>query len=66
MLLLSKYTDNQIKSFWYFLFDGPHPQNYQKEFEKIHAAIAEINPRIAYFMQEAFDRLLSEDHCPGH
>ena len=66
--VLEKKSDDEIASFWYFLYDGPHPGHgynrglYENMFEKFTT----LSPRIASLMKKAYDHLLSEEHCPCH
>ena len=64
--LLSDYSDGEIFSFWYFLYDLPHPKNLIEYFEELHPQIKEIDKNIAGLMEKAFEQILSEDRCPGH
>ena len=48
---LENYSDKEIKSFWYFLFDGPHPsETIPVDIDKIRS----INGRIASLAEKAF------------
>jgi len=60
LILLDKYTDKEILSFWHFYFDGPHPKNYQKDFDELYKRYSEQNMRIASLMKEAYLELLTE------
>jgi hypothetical protein len=52
--LLSKHSDKEIKSFWYFYFDGPHPaKELQEELQKVN----EINSRIFTLMEVALKKV---------
>jgi hypothetical protein len=33
--LLSERTDEEIYSFWYFYFEGPHPSNMKKDYDSV-------------------------------
>ena len=48
---LENYSDKEIKSFWYFLFDSPHPsETIPVDIDKIRS----INGRIASLAEKAF------------
>jgi hypothetical protein len=48
--LLSKRSDGEIKSFWYFYFDGPHPiERLPEELQKVR----KLGPRVFSLMQTA-------------
>ncbi len=64
--ILNKKEEKEIESFWYFLFDGPHPNNYRKYYGNLYAKISQINPKIADLMKQAYEQLLSEDDGHGH
>jgi len=64
--ILKNKTDDEIALFFCFLFDGPHPENYQSEFEGLHTSVEGINPRVAALMKKAYAHLLAQEHCPGH
>ncbi|MFD2162287.1 hypothetical protein ACFSJU_07770 [Paradesertivirga mongoliensis] len=53
--LLKKRTDKEIKGFWFFYFDGPHPP------KKMPAELYELkqkNQRVYRLMQESFKEVL--------
>lgn len=52
--LTTKFKDNEIKSFWFFLFDGPHPKGIPEEFKEIK----NISPRIYKLMEESNKKVL--------
>jgi hypothetical protein len=60
------YSAQEIFSFWYFLFDGPHPENYKDDYNKLYNQCKELDSEIAELMRQAYEKLLSEDKCPGH
>lgn len=37
IILLNSYTRSQNVSFWHFIFDGPHPENYYEVKQKIYS-----------------------------
>eukprot|EP01132_Coremiostelium_polycephalum_P005883 gene5883-7323_t len=49
VLTLEKYTDDEIASFFYFLFDGPHPEDKKLDYKEM----------CAYFTSSKNDRLLN-------
>lgn len=66
MHILDKKTDDEIASFFYFLYDGPHPENHRSSYEIEYRHLNTYNPRIAELLKKAYTQLLSEKHCPGH
>jgi len=51
---LENYSDKEIKSFWYFLFDGPHPsETIPVDIDKIRS----INDQIASLAEKAFQEV---------
>lgn len=66
--VLAKYDEKEVKSFWYFLYDGPHPEHPYKRthYEELHARISSINPKMAEKLKEAYEQLLSESDEHGH
>lgn len=63
--ILDQYTTKEIHSFWYFLYDGPHPDHpYNKErFDRMYPEIRKINSRVAEQLRLAYELLISR---PGH
>lgn len=64
--ILEERTDDEIASYFYFGYDGPHPDNFQKHYDYRYQKISAISARVAELMKKAYTRLLSEEHCPGH
>lgn len=64
--LLEERTDDEIASYFYFIYDGPHPKNYQSDYNSRYKRINKISSRIAGLMKKAYEKLLSEKHCEGH
>ncbi len=58
--------DEDIKSFWHFYFDSPHPESYKEDFEVLYNRYAEKDERVAKLMKEEFEKLLSESDGHGH
>jgi hypothetical protein len=60
---LSKRSDNEIKSFWHFYFDGPHPpENLPKELEQIK----ELNEQVYFLMTSALKEVQENWGEHGH
>lgn len=60
---LSKRSDNEIKSFWHFYFDGPHPpENLPKELEQIK----ELNEQVYFLMMSALKEVQEDWGEHGH
>lgn len=61
--ILSKYSNEEIKSFWYFYFDGPHPaEHLPQELE----GIKELDERIYILMKSALKEVQQEWGVHGH
>lgn len=59
---LNSYKNEEIKSFWYFLFDGPHPaKNIPVNLDKIHSS----NPMIFRLANEAFEKVHQQSEKHG-
>lgn len=58
--VLENYTDNEIASFWFFLYDGPHPRHPDKTEWKneLYGRIEKLSPRVAKQMQRAYEAVL--------
>lgn len=53
--ILRKYSDQNIKGFWHFYFDGPHPvEKIPHDLEKVKS----LNDRIYQLMKEAHQQVL--------
>ena len=61
---LDKKTDSEIKSVFRFIFDGPHPNNETNKdfFNLLHPLIKNENQRLAQLLNDAFNKLMNEDH----
>lgn len=59
--ILSSYTDDEIASFWFFLFDGPAPSHPDKVKWKneLYDKIQKINPRVAKQIERAYEAVLA-------
>jgi hypothetical protein len=62
---LENKTNEEILSVWHFFYDGPHPENYQKDYEELYKRYKNKNPRIAKLMKQSYEKLL-ENGCQGH
>ncbi|MHB9147649.1 MAG: hypothetical protein ACYC2U_04415 [Candidatus Amoebophilus sp.] len=66
--IFSERSDQEVKSIFHDLFNGAHPDNefnwarYNQLYDKVNP----VNTHIASLMKEAFEQVLSEEHCPGH
>jgi len=59
---LNSYGNNEIRSFWYFLFDGPHPaKNIPVDIDKIRSS----DPQIYKFAKEAFEQVHQQSEKHG-
>jgi hypothetical protein len=59
-------TDAELISIFHFVYDGPHPDNYQDDFDKLYAMLRPHNSRIAYIMKASYEKLLAEHDGHGH
>lgn len=59
--LLQQYKDKEVKKFWFFLFDGPHPE---KEIPIDMNRLHKLDSKIAALAEESFKEvhLASESH----
>lgn len=60
--VLSKKEEKEIRSFWRFLFDGPHPGHRlkRKYYDELYPEVRDLNPKIAEQLKLAYEQLLSE------
>lgn len=65
---LSTFSDNEIKSVFRFIFDGPHPKNdyNEKLYENLKPAIEIQNKRLSRLLMESYEKLMTEDDGHGH
>lgn len=66
--VLGEYDEKSVRSFWYFLYDGPHPEHpaKRKHFEELHPRVRDLNPEVAEQLKLAYEQLLSEYDGHGH
>lgn len=66
--VLSKFSDKEIKSVFYFIFDGPHPKNEYNEklYKKLKSKIDNHNKRLSRLLTESYEKLMAEDDGHGH
>lgn len=66
--VLSEYEEKEVRSFWFFLYDGPHPEHpaKRKHFEELHPRVRDLNPEVAEQLKLAYEQLLSEYDGHGH
>ena len=65
---LETFSDQEIKSVFRFIFDGPHPKNEQNEktFETLKPKIESQNKRLGSLLSEAYATILAEDDGHGN
>ena len=65
---LMKFTDEEIRSVFRFIFDGPHPKNEynHKIFETLKQKIESQNERIEYLLYEAYATMTAKEDDHGH
>ncbi len=54
--ILDNLTDEKAASFWYFLFDGPHPTNEEKKFELLKEHLGKDSKQ-SKLLSEQFQKL---------
>ena len=62
--LLKQFKDIEIRSFWRFLFDGPHPdnKNVKRQFDTLYKAVGLIDKRMAELLQNEYLKLLQNSN----
>ena len=67
-LSLSKRTDNEIKSVFHFIFDGPHPKNEDNEkiYNKLLPILTKQNKKLGNLLKETYNKVIREDDGHGH
>jgi hypothetical protein len=65
---LSMRTDEEIKSIFHFIFDGPHPNNeYNKEiYYRLSPKMTKQNERLGNLLTESYNKVMTEDGGHGH
>lgn len=60
--LLKQFKDMEKRSFWRFLFDGPHPEDKEvkRRFNTLHKNIELIDKRMADLMQNEYFRVIKD------
>ena len=60
--LLKQYNEKEIRSFWRFLFDGPHPNSkgVKNQYNLLHKKIVLIDKKMANMMQNEYSKLVKE------
>ena len=66
--VLSTFSDNEIKSVFRFIFDGPHPKNEYNEklYKNLKSEIDSHNERLSRLLTESYEKLMAEDDGHGH
>ncbi len=59
--VLKDLSNAEILSLWKFYFYGPHPKNYQKDFEELQRRYKEYDNRISELMKSSYVKLLLEN-----
>lgn len=65
---LEKFTDEEVRSVFRFIFDGPHPKNDHNEeiFQSLKPEIEEQNERLGNLLYEAYATMTAEEADHGH
>ena len=66
--VLERKSEREIRSFWHFLFDGPHPDDPMKlkRYDSLYVSISRLSPKIAEQLKLAYEQLLTEYDEHGH
>ena len=66
--VLERKSEKKIRSFWHFLFDGPHPDDpiNRKLYDSLYLSIGRLSPQIAEQLKLAYEQLLSKYDEHGH
>ena len=64
---LSKRTDNEIKSVFHFIFDGPHPNNdlNKETYNRLLPKVTKQNERLGKLLTDSYRKVMSEDDGHG-
>ncbi len=65
---LAIFTDEEIKSVFRFIFDGPHPKNEYNEkfYGNLKPKIESQNERLSQLLTESYEELMAKDDGHGH
>ena len=65
---LSKRTDEEVKSVFYFIFDGPHPKNdtNKRVYDSLLPKVSQQDERLGKLLKEAYHDLMEEFDGHGH
>mgnify|MGYP000005421522 CR=1 FL=1 len=65
---LENFTDEEIRSVFRFIFDGPHPKNEHNEeiLQTLKPEIGEQNQRLGNLLFKAYATMMAEDDGHGH
>lgn len=64
--ILKSYSAEEVISFWYFYYDGPHPENYKMDFVDLYPKVKAIDQEVSALMKEAYKELLQKSDGHGH
>lgn len=64
--VMDERSNKEIISIMRYVFDGPHPDNYQEKFDTLISVIKPYNSRIAKLTTKSYQQLLSEHDGHGH
>jgi len=63
--IMKRKRPREIASFFYFLFAGPHPDNYQEQYEVTYDELLKHDADMAFLLKAAYEEAL-KDGCSGH
>ncbi|MDR1846711.1 MAG: hypothetical protein LBR17_01155 [Bacteroidales bacterium] len=66
LYILNTLSAKECLSVYYFLFDGPHPDNYKEKYERLYHQILLKDKKQAQLLKRSYKKLLKENHCHGH
>ena len=61
---LNDLDQTEIKDFWRFYYDGPHPESYQERFNILQPKVASLDQHLGELFKEAYEELLAESDGP--
>lgn len=67
LMQLKQFNDKEIKSFWKFFYDGPHPSDIQikKRYNSLYVKMKVLDTAIANLMKNEYERLVKEFETHG-
>lgn len=65
---LNKMPEDEVRTFWYFLLDGPHPDDPEKiqSYEHLVKNLRKVDPSMAQILYDEHEKLLKNSDGHGH